>query len=258
VTSNTGWTVTSDQSWCTVDPSGSGNGIITATNAENLSTLSRIANITVTVAGLTPVTVTVTQAGAQNKVLNLKVYLEGLYNGADAMRQAHDETGPHFGAGIADHVRVELHSAIVPFGVAYTYNDANLNTDGTLSIGTIPLTETGSYYIVVKNRNHIETWSAAPVAFTGAGPFVYDFSTAASQAYGSNMKQMGTVYAVWAGDVTQDGHVDGSDMAAVDNASTLILKGYNAEDANGDGSVDGSDMAIIDNNSTAIISVKKP
>jgi len=64
VTSNTGWTVTSDQTWCSVDPSGTGNGTITAVFAENLIPVARIASITVTVNGLTPITVTVTQAGA--------------------------------------------------------------------------------------------------------------------------------------------------------------------------------------------------
>jgi len=63
VASNTGWTVTSDQTWCTVNPSGSGNGTITANYTENTSTSSRVANITVTVTGMSPVVVTVTQSG---------------------------------------------------------------------------------------------------------------------------------------------------------------------------------------------------
>jgi len=66
------------------------------------------------------------------------------------------------------------------------------------------------------------------------------------------------VFAIWGGDVTQDGLVDGSDLAAVDNASISILAGYNTEDCNGDGLVDGSDMALIDNNSLAIVQVIKP
>jgi hypothetical protein len=59
-------------------------------------------------------------------------------------------------------------------------------------------------------------------------------------------------------DVTQDGLVDGSDLATVDNASLYVLMGYNPEDVNGDGLVDGSDMALIDNNSLAVIQAKKP
>jgi hypothetical protein len=64
VTSNSSWTVVSDQTWCTVTPSGTGNGTITANYSVNTLSTSRVANITTTVAGLTPVVVTVTQAGA--------------------------------------------------------------------------------------------------------------------------------------------------------------------------------------------------
>jgi hypothetical protein len=64
VTSNTSWTAVSDSIWCTVTPSGSGNGTITANYAENFSLLLRIAHITVTVSGLPSQIVTVTQAGA--------------------------------------------------------------------------------------------------------------------------------------------------------------------------------------------------
>lgn len=64
VTSNSAWTVTSDATWCTVTPSGTGNGSIAATYTENTAITARVANITVTVTGLTPVVVTVTQAGA--------------------------------------------------------------------------------------------------------------------------------------------------------------------------------------------------
>ena len=63
ITTNNFWTATSDAIWCTVTPSGSGNGTIIATYLENTSIDSRIAVITVSVPGLTPQTVTVTQAG---------------------------------------------------------------------------------------------------------------------------------------------------------------------------------------------------
>ncbi len=62
VSANTDWAIASDVSWCSVTTSGSGNGNITATYSQNTTILSRVANITVTVSGLTPVVVTVTQA----------------------------------------------------------------------------------------------------------------------------------------------------------------------------------------------------
>ena len=64
VTSNADWSVVSDQTWCTVTPGGFGNGTIVADVTENTEMTSRVANITVTVIGLTPVVVTVTQDAA--------------------------------------------------------------------------------------------------------------------------------------------------------------------------------------------------
>ncbi|MGV1050481.1 MAG: BACON domain-containing protein, partial [Solirubrobacterales bacterium] len=63
VTSNTTWSAGSDQTWCTVTPSGSGNGSITVNYTENITYVTRVANVTVTVSGQSPVVVTVTQAG---------------------------------------------------------------------------------------------------------------------------------------------------------------------------------------------------
>jgi hypothetical protein len=63
VTSNSSWSVTSNQSWCIATPSGFGNGTITADFNQNLTYSPRICNITVTVAGIIPIIVTITQEG---------------------------------------------------------------------------------------------------------------------------------------------------------------------------------------------------
>jgi hypothetical protein len=64
VTSTCSWTAVSDQTWCTVTPSGSGNGSIAASYTQNITTIERIAHITISAAGITPVVVTITQSGA--------------------------------------------------------------------------------------------------------------------------------------------------------------------------------------------------
>ena len=63
VASNINWTVTSDASWCTVTPSGTGNDTITAIYAQDTTVGSRIAYVTVSGIGVTSQVVTVTQAG---------------------------------------------------------------------------------------------------------------------------------------------------------------------------------------------------
>ena len=57
------WTAASHQSWCTVTPSGTGNGSVTAAFSKNLSATPRMASITVTTSDSRKYTVTVTQQG---------------------------------------------------------------------------------------------------------------------------------------------------------------------------------------------------
>jgi hypothetical protein len=64
VTSNSIWEVSSDVTWCTVTPAGSGNGTIMAVYEANSTHTERTANITVFVSGVTPVVVTVIQDGS--------------------------------------------------------------------------------------------------------------------------------------------------------------------------------------------------
>ena len=65
VTSNRSWTVTADASWLNLSSlSGNGNGIITVTtNSVNTSSLQRIAHVTFSSSGVSPVIVVVTQNG---------------------------------------------------------------------------------------------------------------------------------------------------------------------------------------------------
>jgi len=62
VTSNTSWTVQCDSAWCTVTPSGSKNGTIVANFTQNTGNTPRTAHIAVAATGVTPVSVTLTQA----------------------------------------------------------------------------------------------------------------------------------------------------------------------------------------------------
>jgi len=79
VTSNSSWSSSSNAGWCTLTPSGSGDGTITATYEANPTNLVRVATITVTVSGIAPQTVTVTQAAStvgmdEQKVNSARVY----------------------------------------------------------------------------------------------------------------------------------------------------------------------------------------
>jgi len=144
-----------------------------------------------------------------------------------------------------------LHNSTSPYALAGGPYTVNVNTDGTASV-TIPAVLNSSYYVVVKHRNSIETWSGIPLLFSGSS-VSHNFTTAASQAYGSNMKLISGKYVIYAGDVNQDGIVDSGDMIPVDNAATGFLTGYISQDVNGDGLIDSSDMIPLDNNGAIFV-----
>ncbi len=83
VTTTAPWTAVSDQTWCTVTSSGSGNGTITANYLQNTDLNPRIAAITATVTGLPPVTVTVTQNGT-SAVLSVSPPVQNVGCSADS------------------------------------------------------------------------------------------------------------------------------------------------------------------------------
>jgi hypothetical protein len=65
-------------------------------------------------------------------------------------------------------------------------------------------------------------------------------------------------FAIYSGDVNQDGTVDATDVSAIDNAANNFLSGYVATDLTGDNFVDGTDFAIADNNAANFVSAIRP
>lgn len=187
-----------------------------------------------------------------SKTLNLTLLLEGLFNGID-MTPAQDENGNHFGANIADLITVELRENTSPYNVASTFTNQYLLTNGNCVID-IPASYADNYYIVVKHRNSIETWSNNPISFA-INSINYNFTDAASKAFGNNMNQVANgVYAIYVGDVNQDGLVDGSDMSDTETSNNNFETGYLVTDVNGDGLVDGSDMSIVETSNNNFVS----
>jgi photosystem II stability/assembly factor-like uncharacterized protein len=183
------------------------------------------------------------------KTLHLKLFLQGLYAGSGTMNKTQGVSGDQYPGTIADQVTIELHYSTPPYNTAYTFNNINLNMNGSLEINDIPGTITGSYFVGIKHRNSIETWSATPVDFSISGIINFDITTAISQAFGDNMKLIGSDYVIYGGDINQDGIVDSGDMISVDNDAKDFLTGYINTDINGDGLIDSGDKIIVDNNS---------
>ena len=72
-----------------------------------------------------------------------------------------------------DSVSVELHDPLVPADVLATSNGI-LHVDGTLNVVFPAFTFNQSYYLVVRHRNTIATWSKVPVTLSTLT--VYDFA----------------------------------------------------------------------------------
>jgi len=177
--------------------------------------------------------------------LRLTALIEGFYNTG---------TGQMRGDTISVYLRYTSidHNPLVDSAKAY------LNSNGIANL-TFSHAATQLYYIVVKHRNSIETWSkSGGVILTGGSLNLYDFTTAQTQAYGSNLTQKGGKWCIYSGDINQDGVIDGTDLSSIDNDASNFASGYMRTDVNGDQVVDGSDLAIADNNASNFITVIKP
>jgi hypothetical protein len=178
--------------------------------------------------------------------LNLTMFIQGFYDaGSDVM--------------VSDTVKVYLRNAASPYAVADSAK-APVNSSG-LRTFIFPNEFNGiEYYIVLKHRNSIETWSKTPQAFSG-NSLTYNFATANTQAYGDNMIQVDASpvrFGIYSGDVNQDGTVDATDVSMIDNDAFYFISGYVVTDLTGDNFVDGTDFAIADNNAASFVSVIRP
>ena len=89
----------------------------------------------------------------------------------------------------------------------------------------------------------------------------YNFTTANTQAYGDNQIQADASpvrFAVYSGDVNQDGTVDASDVSVADNDAYNSVSGYVNTDVTGDDFVDAADVSIVDNNAFNSVSAVTP
>ncbi len=203
--------------------------------------------------------------------VDLKLFLEGYYLGGSTMystlydlEQGGMLTGPYT-TDATDTIQVNLWTAAsVALGNPDPdYSEKVILHNTGLASATFPTAPAGDYYIAVKHKNSIETWSSFEVTLASTAIF-YDFSYPVTQAFedGVNppMKDVdgGLVFALYSGDVNQDGTVDGSDMNDVYNDNNLSLYDYLVTDCTGDGTADGTDMNYVYNNNNLSLFYARP
>jgi len=158
-----------------------------------------------------------------------------------------------------DSVRIYLRNITAPFSVV----DSSIAViDKVTFTGkfVFKYAADGTYYLQIKHRNSIETWSkSGGEAFAQGQDNYYDFTTAASQAYGSNQKTPGGgEYGLFSGDDNQDGVVDLSDLVLTYNDVLAFSSGYFTTDNNNDEISDLSDLIIAYNNGSLFASIVRP
>lgn len=80
-----------------------------------------------------------------------------------------------------------------------------------------------------------------------------------NNAYGDNQKEIEPgVFAIYSGDINQDGFMDILDQSILDNDLQNFAFGYVVSDLNGDSFVDILDQAILDNNMFNFIGIISP
>ena len=111
----------------------------------------------------------------------------------------------------------------------------------------------GSYYITAIHRNCIETWSkAGGESYVRGQVLNYDFTSAHSNAYGNNLKQINSLpltYGIYSGDVNQNGIIDLNDVISIYNNAVNFTAGYVPTDLNGDLITNLIDLIYAYNNS---------
>jgi len=95
---------------------------------------------------------------------------------------------------------------------------------------------------------------------SGAQPGGNLILTGTNKAYGDNMKEVEPgVFAIYSGDVNQDGYIATDDVTSVDNDNLVGASGpYLVTDLNGDTYTATDDVTLCDNNNLLGIQIMRP
>jgi hypothetical protein len=215
----------------------------------------------------------------QGASANLKIILEGAYNGFNMFTMLNDQsllplsqpynTAPwnYYGpeqvsvipADVVEWVLLEVR-AETSFSTMLARRAAFLRRDGRIididgsELVQFPGLPNGPYYIVVRHRNHLPVMSAIKIELTDSPP-LYDFTTSQSKAYGNSpMKTLtGGKFGLCSADGNGDGKVDFIDFRYVwrnQNGSY----GYLTGDFSLDGGVNIKDKNAFYRNNFGLIS----
>jgi hypothetical protein len=207
----------------------------------------------------------ITMSCSQPVILNLNVFLQGFYTGNQLMNAPLYLNGMSANPDACDSIMVDLRDNTSPYSIVESKKGL-LNRNGTSSLSFSSARAANFYYIALRHRNSIETWSSVPVQFFQTTS--YNFTDRQSKAFGNNLvKTNDNLYwAIFSGDIsnsqtglgTQDRIIEGQDYLDMENAVNVIQSGYVLTDITGDGLTEAADYLIMENNVGVIISTIRP
>jgi len=174
--------------------------------------------------------------------LHCRAFIQGYYSVAGFMSSVLQNEGASTNPFSTDTVTIELHSQQMPYTLVES-NQTILQTNGMLTANFS--SPTAYYYVVIKHRNALETWSANPILLDST--LLVDFTIGSDQAFGDNEVEIEPgIWALYQGDINQDGSIDVFDYLVMDPDIQNGTFGYVSTDLNGDGSVDIFDYLVFE------------
>ena len=175
---------------------------------------------------------------------NLNTIMEGFYNPSSNRLNKKDT------------VKAFLRETFSPFNIVDS--SASLIDSVTFKGNFIFNNATaGNYYIVLKHRNCIETWSAGGgILYNPETLMSYDFTDSDSKAFGNNLVKVNNSpekFAMFSGDVNYDNSIELSDIINVFNDASDFEAGNKVTDLDGDGTVGLADLLIAFNNASIFV-----
>ncbi len=154
-------------------------------------------------------------------------------------------------ANVVDWVLIELRETDTGSAVADTsaflHKDGGLVADDGITKEVILKTTSTAtdFFVVIKHRNHLSIMTSSTLSLSDIFSIPYDFTTAQSQAFGSNPMTLleAGVFGMYSGDGDGNGQVQNTDKNIVFNAE-VGTAGYKSADFNLNGQVENNDKNL--------------
>ena len=230
------------------------NTVITATVPAGASTGS--INVISGLGVCTGSSATFTIQCGHTMTINLTAFLQGFYVGGGQMSPALlYQNVPGATGAETDTIQVEIYNETT-FALAGSAK-AILMTGGTAT--AVIYGSDANYFVAIRHRNSVLTWSSVPIAFANATPTSYNFSSSLAQVMSGWMADDYSegIYSIFSGDINQDEYVDANDYPFFDIDNSLgLCCDYYVTDLNGDGFVDANDYPFFSiNNDNGVFSI---